>query len=304
MNENPFFSIIIPTYNRAGFILNTLSTVFEQTFKDFEVIVVDNCSTDDTLELLKPLIENNRIRFIQHDQNYERAKSRNTGMKNAKGKYLSFLDSDDFMYPDNLSDAFQFIGKNPDCKVFHNLYELVDSEKKPIYQYTFQPLENPLKQIAEGNFLSCIGVFLHQDIYRTILWDENPLLTGSEDYDFALRLVAHYPRLKRIEKVNNGVLDHPQRTIHSTELKRAEERFAYFLNKLDEDPEYAIFGDYLKKVKATLFIFSALMAKETQEYKKMKFYIKKSFLTDNSVLWRKNFQSLVYHLLKSFFQKK
>src|SRR5437763_896094 len=107
--KSPFFSVVIPTYNRAEFILNTLNTVFAQSFEDFEVIVVDDCSTDNTVELLAPLIETNKIIFVQHDKNYERAKARNTGAKLAKGKYLTYLDSDDFMYSDNLKDAYDFV---------------------------------------------------------------------------------------------------------------------------------------------------------------------------------------------------
>src|SRR5436305_9177608 len=96
--EPVFFSIVIPTYNRADLILETLETVFNQTYKNYEAIVVDNCSSDNTLELLAPLVEKHKIRYIRHDRNYERSKSRNTGMDAATGDFLTFLDSDDFMY--------------------------------------------------------------------------------------------------------------------------------------------------------------------------------------------------------------
>src|SRR5690348_2695793 len=107
------FSVVIPTYNRAKFIVNTLESVFSQSYKNYEVIVVDNCSTDDTVAVLQPLIDEKKIRFIQHEKNYERAYSRNTGIENATGDFLTFLDSDDFMYPENLADAADFIQKNP-----------------------------------------------------------------------------------------------------------------------------------------------------------------------------------------------
>ncbi|HAS46961.1 MAG TPA: hypothetical protein DCS93_41125 [Microscillaceae bacterium] len=298
MESTPFFSIVIPTYNRAGFILNTLETVFSQKYTSFEVIVVDNCSTDHTLELLQPLIDEGKIRFIQHDKNYERAKSRNTGMKNAHGQYLTFLDSDDFMYPDNLQDAYDYIQQNPDKKVFHNLYELVDADKNTLSRFSFKPLNNALKLIAEGNFLSCIGVFIHRDIYQKISWDETPVLTGSEDYDFALRLVAAFPEVGRINKFNSGVLDHPARTINTAQLHKAEERFEYFLKKLDQDPEFNVFGRNIGKIKATLYVFLAGMAKETNDLPKMKRYIRQAYKVDKSVWLRQNFQSLSYNYIK------
>src|SRR5882724_11938707 len=98
MGHEPLFSVVIPTYNRAGLISRTLNSVLCQTYQDFEVIVVDDASTDDTEQILEPLIRTQKIRYIKHDQNYERAKSRNTGMENASGHFLTFLDSDDLMY--------------------------------------------------------------------------------------------------------------------------------------------------------------------------------------------------------------
>ena len=99
MKIDPSFSIIIPTYNRADLIMETINSVFAQSYTNYEILVVDNCSTDNTALLLQPLIDENKIKFIKHDRNYERSRSRNTGMENATGDYLTFLDSDDFMYP-------------------------------------------------------------------------------------------------------------------------------------------------------------------------------------------------------------
>ena len=126
-------------------ILPTLNSVFNQTYQNFEVIVVDNCSTDNTLEVLDDHIKNEKIRFIQHDKNYERAKSRNTGLDNATGEYVTFLDSDDYLYPNCLQEAFEYTQSNPDSKLFHCLYELVDSDLNRISGYTF-PSEKKAKE--------------------------------------------------------------------------------------------------------------------------------------------------------------
>src|ERR1700738_924466 len=129
-----FFSIVIPTYNRATLIFETLDSVFSQSYNNYEVVVVDNCSTDNTEELLQPLIHDNKIRYIRTPTNMERAYSRNVGLDNAKGDFLTLLDSDDFMYPDCLSDAFKFTMENPDIKVFHNKFEYVKSNREVIYR--------------------------------------------------------------------------------------------------------------------------------------------------------------------------
>ena len=130
MSEHLFFSVVIPTYNRASFIEATLQSVLSQTYSHYEVIIVDNCSTDDTDQVLDPFVKAGRITFIKHDQNYERARSRNTGMRAARGDFVTLLDSDDFMYPNNLADAADYARANPDIKCFHNLFESVDQKGK------------------------------------------------------------------------------------------------------------------------------------------------------------------------------
>lgn len=279
-----------------------MNTVFAQTFQDFEVIVVDDCSTDNTKELLQPLIAQHKIKFIEHDQNYERGKTRNTGMRHAQGLYITFLDSDDYMYPDNLKDAYEYACLHPEKKIFHNLYELVNEKGEKIYDFQFKPLRNPLKQISEGNFLSCHGVFLHRDIYTTIFWDESRLLSGSEDYEYWLRVIAHYPDVGRINKINTGVVEHAHRSVNTAQLAQGERRFEYFCNKIDNDPVYQkYYKGYQNKIKSTCYIFLALMAFNAGDMQKMKYYKQKALILDKSLLFRRNYLFLTYHQLRHLF---
>ncbi|MCA1603103.1 MAG: glycosyltransferase [Acidobacteria bacterium] len=140
MSEYPFFSVVIPTYNRAAFIEATLQSVLRQTYPNYEIIVVDNCSTDNTEKLLQPHISAGQIQFIKHEQNFERARSRNTGMSVARGDFVTLLDSDDFMYPNNLADAAEYARRNPGLKCFHNLSEFVDSRGKILGRYPIPSL--------------------------------------------------------------------------------------------------------------------------------------------------------------------
>src|SRR5258705_12597746 len=166
MSQFPFFSIVIPTYNRATFIDATLQSVLSQTYSHYEIIIVDNCSTDNTEELLQPYIGAGKIQFIKHDHNYERARSRNTGMSAARGDFLTLLDSDDFMYPNNLADAAEYARTHPDIKCFHNLFEFVDPAGNVLRRYPMPSLKDQLKGIANANFMSCIGDFIHREIYQ------------------------------------------------------------------------------------------------------------------------------------------
>jgi glycosyltransferase involved in cell wall biosynthesis len=263
----PFFSIIIPTYNRANLITKTLNSVFAQTYKDYEVIVIDNCSTDNTEEVLSELIEQKRIRFIKHDKNYERATSRNTGMENARGDFVTFLDSDDLMYPQNLQDASDHIGSKNGVKFFHNLYELVDPNQNVLYKYRFPELDDPVRAIADGNFLSCIGAFIHRDIYSRYRFDTTPILSGSEDWDFWLRVVADY-RPTRINKVNSGVVHHPARTITEIDLNRLRERLEFIVDKITRDPHLSyVYKDHIKRIRVSSVVYMASVANSSHKFR-------------------------------------
>jgi glycosyltransferase involved in cell wall biosynthesis len=115
--SNPFFSIIIPTFNREKHISETLESVISQSFGDFELLVIDNQSSDRTKEIVCSY-EDERIFFYQNEQNFERCYSRNKGINLSKGKYILLLDSDDLYEPDHLSNWYDFIlsdKTNSDC---------------------------------------------------------------------------------------------------------------------------------------------------------------------------------------------
>jgi glycosyltransferase involved in cell wall biosynthesis len=266
MDRDPVFSVVIPTYNRANLILKTLKTVFAQTYPHYEVVVVDNCSTDETEEVLQPYIRAGHIRFIKHDRNYERATSRNTGMENATGDFVTFLDSDDFMYPAALADAAQFVKENPGIKLFHNLYQLVDPDNQVIYKFSFPPLDDHLRAITDGNFLSCIGDFIHREIYERYRFDTNPLLTSAEDWDFWLRVVADY-RPGRINKVNSGVVHHGGRTIKNLDLEQLRQRLSYIVAKISDDPHLReVYGKYLKRLEVGSWIYMSTVANGSRQH--------------------------------------
>src|SRR5690606_14562073 len=120
----PFFSIITPTYNRATFLKETIDTILQQTFEDYELIVVDDGSTDDT-EQIAATLTSDKVKYYKK-QNGERGAARNYGAAKATGKYLIFFDSDDVMYPDHLSVLFDFIRKNEQPEVVYNPYEILN----------------------------------------------------------------------------------------------------------------------------------------------------------------------------------
>lgn len=113
----PFFSVIIPAYNRAHSILKAVDSVLIQSFQDFEIIIIDDASIDNTKEVVS-LIEDSRVHYILNPTNQERCISRNIGISKAKGKYICFLDSDDYHLPEHLEKLFAFIQAKKEKKAF------------------------------------------------------------------------------------------------------------------------------------------------------------------------------------------
>ena len=260
MNEYPFFSVVIPTYNRAGFIEATLRTVLSQTYPHYEILVVDNCSTDNTEELLQPFVRSGQIKFIKHEQNYERARSRNTGMNAARGDFVTLLDSDDFMYPNNLADAADYARTHPEISCFHNLYEFVDEHRNVLRRYPLPSLRNQLKAIAGGNFMTCIGNFIHREIYQHYKFDTTLELTGGEDWEFWLRVLADY-KVGRIEKINSGILQHSGRSVNNQNLDSIKIGLDHLCKKLATDPHLSeVYGPYLNQIRANSLLYMAILA--------------------------------------------
>lgn len=107
---NELVSIIMPSYNTASFISKTIESVLNQTYKNWELLIVDDCSTDDTDEIVSKY-NDKRIVYLKNEKNSGAAISRNRALRNAKGKWIAFLDSDDLWHPTKLEKQIKFMKK-------------------------------------------------------------------------------------------------------------------------------------------------------------------------------------------------
>jgi glycosyltransferase involved in cell wall biosynthesis len=289
-SNTPFFSIVIPTYNREDLIFETLETVFNQSLQNFEIIVVDNASTDDSVLKLRKLESEGKIRLIVNEKNMERSFARNVGMKAANGKYLTLLDSDDFMYPNALMDSKNYLEANPAIHFFHHYYELVSAEeRKTINQYKSPDQEKQIKKLAEGNFISCIGVFLSKEIYKNFAFNEDQLVIGSEDWELWIRVISTYP-LGVIRKMNFGVRSHPQRSISAYEIETIVKRKKYIILNLLKLPEVSkIFKQYEGLMYSSALIFAAVFANQAKEFNRAKELLREALKINPKLIFKRRF---------------
>ena len=255
MAPDVLFSVVIPSYNRADFIEKTIHSILEQYYFHFEVIVIDDGSTDDTANVVRPLLADPRIRYYSIP-NSERGAARNVGTKHSKGEYVTFLDSDDLFLPWHLQTAYEKIVAFDRPPVFHLGYEILHSNGKVNFLPT---LPSPVNQkLLEGNFLSCMGVFLKREVAFANFFDEDRQLSGSEDYELWMRIAARYPILT-FPKVTSRLINHSDRSVVTTSAKKLIDRINVLEEKLHRDAVFMnVFGNSLRKFDSYRTLYLAL----------------------------------------------
>jgi glycosyltransferase involved in cell wall biosynthesis len=183
---NIFFSIIIPCYNRALLIEDTIRSIIDQGFESVEIIIVDDGSQDNTLKVIKTWL-GRRVKYIR-TENRERGAARNTGLKEAMGLYVNYFDSDDIMNS-CLKQVSDFILKSDCPPVVYGAIESITTQGKSIV-HAPRPYSDFKRSIIHNNFLACGAVFLRKDIAYSFLFSEDRKLSGTEDWELWLRVYS------------------------------------------------------------------------------------------------------------------
>ena len=186
MKKNFDVDIIVPTYNSKKFILSTIKSVFDQTYKNWRLIVIDDASTDGTTEVLenlyKKLKKKKNFLFYRNRINKGQAFSRNLGLKISKSKFIAFLDSDDFWSKNKLKKQIQFMTKN-NYDFTYTDYKIIKDKK--IKKITVPNNYNYEKFIHNSSINTC-GIILKKKIINNIYFKN---LRFSEDYFFKCQIL-------------------------------------------------------------------------------------------------------------------
>ena len=148
MNQD-LVSVIMPSFNTVKYIEKSIESVLNQTYKNLELIIVDDCSTDNTDEIIKPLLSDKRIKYIKNEKNSGAAVSRNKAMAAAQGKWIAFLDSDDIWEKDKLEKQIDFMEKSG-CAFSFTGYEFADANGKPLGTIVNVPKKINYKQALKN----------------------------------------------------------------------------------------------------------------------------------------------------------
>jgi teichuronic acid biosynthesis glycosyltransferase TuaG len=223
-------SIIIPAYNAEAQIEKTIQSVLKQKFRDYEVIVVDDCSSDLTRSIVKKHVEKDgRIRLVSNDENRGVAASRNIGIRSAKGQYIALLDSDDIWHPEYLSRQIELAEGCGDLALLGSNFDFIDHEDN-VYQTPElvrsrkrrreHLVEHFTEDIWKGlPYLPSSWISPRERLLEVGIFNER--LSVCEDHELALKLSMHGRVLE-----SSDVLMYYRR--HSTQLTSQGSRLLEF----------------------------------------------------------------------------
>ena len=231
----PFFSIIIPVYNRSQILEQRLSYLLKQEFTDYEVIVIDDGSSDAPEEKLKSLLEKNPNVRIIRQPNSERGAARNNGIRNATGEYIVLFDSDDFMHSDHLLKLRSGILKNnsPDfiatkfnfCNESGNTYNSeIQNYQAGIYDFSL---------FLNGNPLAC-NICFKRNLSNLVYFEEDRNYAIKEDWMFLISNMKQHS-LVLLDDVTISMYDHADRSMKSnnkTIIERTMKATEWIRNRL------------------------------------------------------------------------
>jgi len=190
MDKAPLVSVILPVYNDEKYILEALNSILEQTIKDIEIIIIDDCSSDTTTRLIES-INDDRIVLVKNEHNIGLTRSLNQALRLAKGKYIARMDSDDISRPKRFATQIKYLERHPQIKLiscqtksFGSQQMISRIEKNP-EKLKVAMLVRPV--LAHPGFMMRCELVKQENFY----YDEN--FSSTEDYDFASRVARKFP---------------------------------------------------------------------------------------------------------------
>lgn len=224
----PLVSVITPVYNAQRFIGETIQSVLNQTYRHWEMLVIDDGSTDGTRVCIEPYLRDSRVTYI-YQENQERAVARNNGICRASGKYIAFLDADDLWLPKKLQHQVESLEARPEVGLCFTNCNYVDNSGEFLYTPKINPaFQNaPFYYLLQNNFITNSTVMVPWNVFDKVgLFDETLPAFGAEDWDMWLRITQRYPiylinqPLTLYREHNNNTLPHKMYLSQEAVLQR------------------------------------------------------------------------------------
>ena len=230
ISKEPLVSIITPAYNSSEFIGETIESVINQKYKNWELLIVDDCSIDDTLSIINNYIkQDSRIKLIRLSLNSGHPSiPRNEAIKASKGKYISFLDSDDIWYPEKLSRQIQKM--ESDSLLFTHMSYAICDQKGQLKSYIFR-VKNLMSyyDLLKVNGVGCLTAVYNAQILGKLYFKP---YAGQEDFIYWIQICKTIGKIHGIEDVQS-VYRLREHSVSSDKLKMAIANWNIYYNHLN-----------------------------------------------------------------------
>lgn len=264
--ENALISVIMPTYNRGYCIQRSVNSVLNQTYSNLELIIVDDCSTDNT-ESIIGAYNDLRISYIKLKKNIGACAARNLGIQRARGKYIAFQDSDDEWLETKLEEQYIFLKKMNADMVFCSFYFFEQKKLFPQKHYTNSEVK---KELLKQNLISTQTIFSKREVFDKYKFDEK--MPRFQDWDVVLRIVQTY----NISHLHKGLVNvYRQNNSLSCDYRKAYKAVLRMIEKYKNN----IYSE--KENLARIYCMAGKMAFLSKNESRIWFY--KAYKTDKKI---------------------
>ena len=222
-------SVIIPNYNREQLITRAVMSVLSQTYADVEAIVVDDCSSDNSMEILKK-IKDSRLRIFKLDKNSGACVARNRGINEAKGEYIAFLDSDDEWLPDKIEKQLKIMSDKKCDALFSQYYyhQLDKSDDIVSVRPVLEQTSDFLHRILVANCVAMDTLIAKREVFDTVKFDVE--LPRYQDWDIAIQIAQKF-KLYFMEEATLNVYEQKNSITYATSKEKKYAAICYLYRK-------------------------------------------------------------------------
>ena len=245
-----YFSVVIPLYNKEAYVAKTLNSVLNQTYQNFEVIIISDCSTDNSLGVVKA-VHDHRIKIIEHSENKGLSASRNTGISAATHPYIAFLDADDYWDSTYLETIRNLVKEYPDESVFATHYRENFKSKLFIPKSKFPQSAKGKSGLVRDFFVINLGrliltqscIVVHKSVFKKVgYYDED--VTFAEDIDFYIRCFSDYNLAFHNQQLCTILCHDPNSITRNSNSKKIYPKLEEYLSGSDRQKKFINFYFY------------------------------------------------------------
>lgn len=216
MINDPIISVILPVYNGEKYLKEAIDSILNQTYSDFELIILDDCSTDNTANIIKSYSDK-RIRYVYNEKNLKIAASLNKGISLARGKYIARMDADDIALPYRFQKQIDIFKNNPNIDIVNIRFNIMSENGNNIrkFKYNISPSSNALKYLIHiDSFICHPGVMIKKEWYQKYKYKTEIDAYNVEDCELWLRMISNGAQCYTIKepllnyRINNQSVTH------------------------------------------------------------------------------------------------